>query len=74
MIAISDMRVLQAAAQVNTHSSWFVDFLREWRQAELLKLAYAKDGLPIVQGRVQTLDEVIKLFVNAETDLRRAQS
>ena len=73
MIVVEDFRVLQAAAQTATHSPWLVEFIEQWRREEQTRLAYAKeDDFRLKQGRIQVLDEVLRLFTQAESDLRRA--
>lgn len=73
MIAVTDNRILPSAMSVAVHHPWLVEFIDDWRKAEVDKLAYIKDDFAKQQGRVQALDEVIKLFRNAEVDLRRSQ-
>lgn len=74
MIVVRDPRVLHAAFQSTTHTPWLVEFLEEWRLSELDKLPYAKEDFAVRQGRVQALDEVVKMFRNAEIDLKRLKT
>ena len=74
MIPVRDPRVLHAAFQSNTHTPWLVEFLEEWRKAEIDKLPYVKEDFAVRQGRVQMLDEVVKMFRNAEVDLHRLKT
>lgn len=76
MIPVSDRRVLQTAAHIATHNPWFLEWVQEWRVSELNKLAYSANtnDLHLRQGRVQALDEILRLITNAEVDLQRSRA
>lgn len=49
---------LNALRQMARHNPQVVEFLNEWRQAELESLPFATNNLDVCRGRVQTLTEL----------------
>ena len=71
---VRDARMVQTTLQIVTHHSAFVEWVEAWRLTELERLAYVKGDVGVQQGRVQILDELSKMFRNADVDSARVRT